>query len=459
MRRLAAALLTSLFIPQALAGDSVQAPVAIRWWGQGMVSIETWWGLTVVIDPYSEDIGYELPDLSADLVLVTHEHADHNNVDAVKGEPHVARGLDDEGRVNTVYHRLARVSNNSRPTWEWNQQARARVPLPHEIHIRSIPSWHDDTQGSDRGANAMFSIMVDGVHILHAGDLGQSKLTDDQLQEIGNVDVLLLPVGGVYTIDGDQAWKIVNQVEPRIVVPIHYKTDKLNIPLEPVDKFATNVPNLWQISRLQHNTLAVSASPDKDPVVKGRTVILDYKPWQPTGELAALLGKMDAACRASQAVFAPLTAEQLNWRPPDGTHTPRWNAEHMMGRQLGFFSQIYAAIANQPSSVPPNIRVDEETIKEHYTIFTHIDLNPKQMPDDYAPAHPDWDGAEEARGMQRANAYVRRFAYLLDGLDLDAKAPGSFWTPRRLLKQMDRHFGEHTANVEKKFELDGWPEG
>jgi hypothetical protein len=110
----------------------------------------------------------------------------------------------------------------------------------------------------------------------------------------------------------------------------------------------------------------------------------------------------------------------------------------MIGRQLGFFSQIYAAID------PGN--------------FTHIDLNPAQMPSDYKPAHPDWDGAEEARQMQRANAYVRRFAYLLDGVPLDEPAPGSRWTLRRLLEQMDRHFAEHTANVREKFELEGWPE-
>ena len=158
---------------------------------------------------------------------------------------------------------------------------------------------------------------------------------------------------------------------------------------------------------------------------------------QPRGELAELLGKMDAACRASQEVFRPLSAAQLNWRPPNGTHTPRWNAEHMTGRQLLFFSQIYAAI-------------DPETHRA-------IDLNPEQMPPDYAAAHPEWTGKEEAEQMRRANEYVLGFAHLFEGLDLDAPAPGSRWTPRGLLEQMARHFNEHTANVKKKFELPEWP--
>ena len=182
-------------------------------------------------------------------------------------------------------------------------------------------------------------------------------------------------------------------MKPRYVVPVHYKTDKPNIPLEPVDKFVEHMPFLWEVKKPSHNTLAVRPL-KKNEAPSREIVVLDYKPYEPSGELAALLDRMDASCKASQKVFAPLTANQMNWQPPNGTHTARWNVEHMMGRQLGFFSQIYAAI-------------EPET-------FAHIDLNPAQMPPEYKPAHPDWDGAEEARHMERANAYVRRFASLLD---------------------------------------------
>lgn len=437
MRRTAVFLATCLLATQGLAADKVQAPVAVRWWGQGMVSIETYWNLTVVIDPYGEGIGYTVPELSADLVLVTHEHADHNDVEAVKGEPTVVRALDGAGNVRKINHYFDRFENSDDTEWWSNTKANSARQTDHSVFVRSIPAWHDDSQGSERGSTAMFQIVVDGVTILHCGDLGQSTLTEEQLTYLKHVDVMLLPAGGVYTIDGEQAWDIIEQVKPRIVIPIHYKTDKLKIPLEQVDKFVTRIPANWKLKKSEHNTLAVSAVRDSRDENTSPLVVLDYEPWQPTGELATLLDKMDTACKESQQVFAKLSTEQMNWRPPNGTHTPRWNAEHMMGRQLGFFTQIYAAI-------------EPET-------FTHIDLNPKQMPDDYQAAHPDWDGAEEARQMQRASAYVRRFAYLLEGLDLDAKAPGSFWTPRRLLKQMDRHFGEHTANVVKKMELESWP--
>ncbi|WP_442482573.1 MBL fold metallo-hydrolase [Aeoliella sp. SH292] len=432
MRPLTALLIASLFAAHASAQES--PPVAIRWWGQGMVSIETYWNLTIVIDPYNDKIGYEVPNLTADLVLVSHEHADHNNVEAVKGEPRIVRGLDDKGTVASVFNVLGRASNERAPVWS---SARTKeLKPPHAIHVTSIPAWHDDSQGSERGAVAMFKIVVDGVSIVHCGDLGQSKLTQEQVYQIGEVDVLLLPVGGVYTIDGNGAWDIVAQVKPRCVVPIHYKTDKLKIPLEPVDRFVEHMPEGWELAKPPHNTLALSPAKSKDTSAP-QLVVLNYKPHEPSGDLATLLDKMDASCKASQRVFAPLTANQMNWQPPDGTHTARWNAEHMMGRQLGFFSEIYAAI-------------EPET-------FSHIDLNPAQMPPEYKPAHADWDGAEEARQMERADAYVQRYAYLLDGVDLDQPAPGSRWTLRKLLEQMDRHFTEHTANVQKKFDLEGWP--
>lgn len=155
------------------------------------------------------------------------------------------------------------------------------------------------------------------------------------------------------------------------------------------------------------------------------------------GELGKLLDKMAESCKASQEVFEPLSVEQMSWRPPNGTHTARWNVEHMAGCQLLFFSQIYAEI-------------DPEHHEE-------VDINPEQMPPDYVAAHPDWSGEQEAELMRRVNAYVMGHAYLLEGLDLDEKAPGSRWVLRGLLEQMERHFDEHTENVRKKMELPEWP--
>lgn len=428
-----AATLCLVFCIVPLVNADPGEPVAVRWWGQGMVSIETYWNQCVVIDPYALSIGYEDPHVRGDLVLVTHEHFDHNNVPLVSGDPFVTRGLGENGKVQDVHHMLDRPPNEEKA--QWRDYRRWIKRDSHAIEVTSIPSWHDDKQGSERGANALFLIEVDGVRIVHCGDLGQTRLTDEQLEALGRIDLLLIPVGGKYTINGKQAALIVRQLNPRRVVPIHYKTPPLTIDLDNEESFVAALQTDHEIVRPPGNTVAIRSADGREPG-RPQVFVLGYRPWEMPPELAKLFADMETANRASQAVFAPLSVAQMNHRPSDGTHTPRWNAEHMMGRELGFFSEIYAEL-------------DPELVK--------IDLNPAQMPPDYVAAHPDWTGAEEARQIERAGQFTRRFSYLLDGLDLDKQAPGSSWTPRKLLEQMQRHFGEHTANVKKKFALPDWP--
>ncbi|MEM9826555.1 MAG: DinB family protein [Planctomycetota bacterium] len=153
-------------------------------------------------------------------------------------------------------------------------------------------------------------------------------------------------------------------------------------------------------------------------------------------ELESLFVAMEKACAASQQTFASLSAKQMNFRPPNGTHTPRWNAEHMMGRELLFFSQIYHAI-------DPAVPI--------------YNWNPKQMPPEYVADQPAWSGRREAERMEQVSRFVRRYADWLRDVDLDARAPGSRWTLRGLLRQMERHYNEHTANVVKKQKLPEWP--
>ena len=154
-------------------------------------------------------------------------------------------------------------------------------------------------------------------------------------------------------------------------------------------------------------------------------------------ELADLFAGKEAAAAAAMEIFARLSIDQLNHRPGNGTHTSRWNAEHMMGRELGFFTAIYAGV--DPSLGP-------------------LDLNPAQMPDEYRAAHPHWTGAEEARQIERVQQLTRRFAFLLAQLDLDDRPEESSWTLRGLMHQIQGHYHAHTANVRKKFELSDWPE-
>jgi len=332
------AVFLSVFLAAATeAHADTGQPVAVRWWGQAMVSIESYWNLDVVIDPYGERVGYPEPQVTGDLVLITHEHFDHNNAGAIGGKPVVVHGLDANGKVTPLHRILDRMPNEERPTWTDADSDHSS----HAVTVTTISSWHDDEQGRERGANAMFVIDIDGVRIVHCGDLGQSTLTDQQLAALGHVDVLLVPVGGIYTVDGKQAAAIVRQVRPRMAVPIHYKTPALAFDLQPVEPFVSAMESDSEIVHATGNTLAVAATDEKP--TKTKVVVLNYQPWVPNGELDKMFVRKVAASHEAQAVFAPLSAKQMNFQPSNGTHTPRWNAEHMMGRELLFFTQIYAS--------------------------------------------------------------------------------------------------------------------
>lgn len=169
----------------------------------------------VVTDPFDPKmLGFSLPKLAADIVTVSHEHGDHNKADAVDkmGEGQGVKVLCGPGEYEVK-----------------------------GVTLRGVASWHDSAQGSQRGANTIFVADLDNVRIAHLGDLGQQKLTEDQLAEIGNVDILLIPVGGFYTIDARNAAEIVAQIEPKIVIPMHYKIpemgEELAGKLAPVDDF------------------------------------------------------------------------------------------------------------------------------------------------------------------------------------------------------------------------------
>ena len=159
----------------------------------------------IVIDPYDEKIGMKLPNLSADIVLVTHDHYDHNNIGGVKGAPFVISG---PGEYEVK-----------------------------EVFINGISSFHDDVEGKERGQNTIYVFEAEDLKFCHLGDLGQKQLTDEQLEKIDSVDVLMIPVGGKYTIDSQAAQKIIGQIEPRIVIPMHYALPKNKAELDDVSKF------------------------------------------------------------------------------------------------------------------------------------------------------------------------------------------------------------------------------
>lgn len=182
----------------------------IYWYGQACFRIK---GKTasVVVDPFYPDfVGLKLPkEVQGDVVLSSHEHQDHNNWEAVTKA---------DGSKPMVF----------------------RQPGEYEVGgvvISGISSYHDNSIGAERGKNVIFHMMFDGLDIVHLGDLGQHQLSEKQVAEIGETDILLVPVGSVYTIDAKAASNIVSQLEPKIIIPMHYKVEGLKFELEGVENF------------------------------------------------------------------------------------------------------------------------------------------------------------------------------------------------------------------------------
>lgn len=173
-------------------------------------------GTSIVTDPYEPGfmngaIAYGKNDKPADIVTISHEHGDHNYAAGVPGNPEVVKG-----------------------------------PGAHAakgIEIQGVASFHDEEQGTKRGPNSIMCIKVDGMTVCHLGDLGH-PLSDKEGASIGAVDVLMTPVGGFYTIDAKTASAIVNSLKPKVVLPMHYKSDKCNLPIASLDDFIAGKENV-----------------------------------------------------------------------------------------------------------------------------------------------------------------------------------------------------------------------
>lgn len=152
---------------------------------------------TVVTDPFSDYVGFSPSSLSADIVTVSHHHPDHDAIN--------------------------KVSGTSRRPKPFVVDAAGEYEVG-GISVFGVPSFHDENQGAERGRNTIFTIYADDLRICHLGDLGH-LLTDEMIEDIGEIDVLLVPVGGHFTIDPTQAVKVIRQIEPSLVIPMHFKTE------------------------------------------------------------------------------------------------------------------------------------------------------------------------------------------------------------------------------------------
>jgi L-ascorbate metabolism protein UlaG (beta-lactamase superfamily) len=169
----------------------------IKWFGQSCFMITSRSGIRILTDPYKKMLGYKLPEeMEADIVSTSHDHSDHNNVNAVKSSFVHIDGLGDF--------------------------------LEHGIEIKGVQTFHDKTSGSKRGKNTIYNFKIDDINICHCGDLGH-LLNSNQIEEIGKVDILLLPVGGLATLNAVDAVKVMKQLKPTIVIPMHYRTKALGV--------------------------------------------------------------------------------------------------------------------------------------------------------------------------------------------------------------------------------------
>lgn len=178
----------------------------IIWYGQSCFRIETK-EASLLVDPFSKDIGLKPPRLNDNIIAVTHDHYDHANLEGADQQALIIRGPGE-------YEKFG-------------------------IYVHGIRSFHDDKDGTERGLNTIFMIRAEEMILCHLGDFGQKAFTDEQLSQMGNkdIDILFIPVGGKYTIGAKEAVEIIKELEPKIIIPMHYKVPGLNIDIANASDF------------------------------------------------------------------------------------------------------------------------------------------------------------------------------------------------------------------------------
>lgn len=213
----------------------------LKWYGHASFGITTGDGVHICTDPYivgcyDGAIGYGAIGDAHDVVLQSHDHADHAGAGDLAGNPVVIRG-------------------------------------PGEHKVKGItfvgtPTYHDESHGSERGENTVFAFETDGMKVVFLGDLGH-VLTEEQIAAVGPADVLFIPVGGFYTIDAAAAAKVAEQLQAKVVIPMHYKTDACGFPIATADDFTAGKPNVECPG-------AAEVEITKEDLGAPRIIVLDY---------------------------------------------------------------------------------------------------------------------------------------------------------------------------------------
>lgn len=213
----------------------------IKWLGHSCFLLTGADGTRVLMDPCDPQTGYDIEPVEVDAVTSSHDHHDHN------------------------YLRLALGENVQRITAVGAFQVKSAV-------ITGFPTWHDGQGGSLRGENIMYMVEMDGLRLLHAGDLGH--IPDEQtLAGLGRVDILLTPIGGTYTLDHVGALKLCDLLHPSVVVPMHYKTKRVNMPIAELLPFLDGANKNWKVHRMRQSDAIITP----ESLGKDRIIVLTYE--------------------------------------------------------------------------------------------------------------------------------------------------------------------------------------
>ena len=203
----------------------------LKWLGHSSFLIKDKRGRFLLTDPFDSSVGYKVYEGPAHVVTISHHHFDHDYVENVKD----AEIVDKVGFFQF-----------------------------HDIPICGIPSYHDDVKGQKRGENTIYTFKMDDLTVCHMGDLGYI-LSMDEVSKIGNVDILLIPVGGNYTIDGKQAAVLTKMIKPKLAIPMHFKTSYLDFPIHGVEDYVTSMENG---ERVGSDTITIEGELTGENVVK-----------------------------------------------------------------------------------------------------------------------------------------------------------------------------------------------
>lgn len=166
-------------------------------------------GITLITDPFGKSVGLKMPNCEADIVTVSHDHSDHSNVDTIRNKPFK---IDSAGEYDVK-----------------------------GVVVHGVDSYHDEKEGKERGANVIYRLEIDDITVVHLGDLGH-VLDNKQLEVLSGTDILMIPVGGKYTLDAKRAVEVIGQIEPRIIIPMHYRIEGSKIEdIDPLEKFIKEI--------------------------------------------------------------------------------------------------------------------------------------------------------------------------------------------------------------------------